>query len=58
MLDLRFVQSMYQQWQQGNQEYIHRWADFVELVARETKTSQDQVMRELQKTYWFQWGEK
>jgi hypothetical protein len=49
---------MYQQWQQGNQEYIHRWADFVELVARETKTSQDQVMRELQKTYWFQWGEK
>lgn len=49
---------MYQQWQQGNQEYIQRWADFVELVARETKQSQDEVMRELQKTYWFHWGEK
>ena len=49
---------MYQQWQQGNEEYVAQWANFVEMAAAETKQSQDTIMRELQKTYWFKWGEK
>jgi hypothetical protein len=57
-MDIRRLQNMYQQWQQGNEHYVARWADFIEMAAQETKQSQDAIMRELQKTYWFHWGEK
>lgn len=57
-MDIRHLQNMYQQWQQGNEHYVARWADFIEMAAEETKQSQDTIMRELQKTYWFHWGEK
>jgi hypothetical protein len=53
MLNLIQLELMYQQWIQGNDEYTVRWVDFVELAAREMNTTQDEIMRELQKTYWF-----
>jgi hypothetical protein len=44
---------MYQQWQQGNTDYLHRYMDFAELAAKENNMTVDAVMRELQKYYWF-----
>jgi ClpP class serine protease len=46
--------NMYQQWQQGNQDYMFRYMDFAELVARHNNMTVDAVMRELQKYHWFQ----
>jgi len=49
------LQSMYQQWQQGNENYVDDWVEFVELVSKESKMNQDDIIRELQKCHWFQW---
>ncbi len=49
----RHLLSMYQQWQQGNEDYLYRYMDFAELVARNNNMTVDAVMRELQKYYWF-----
>lgn len=57
-MDLRHLHDMYQLWQKGNEEHVAHWIDFVEMAAKETKQSQDSIMRELQKTYWFNWGER
>jgi hypothetical protein len=53
MINLKHLELMYQQWIQGNEAYLHRWVDFVELVAKETNVAQDVIVRELEKTYWF-----
>lgn len=45
--------SMYQQWCQGNADYLYRYMDFVEFVAGQNNMTVDAVMRELQKYYWF-----
>jgi hypothetical protein len=45
---------MYQQWCQGNEDYLYRYMDFVELVARQNNMNVDTMMKELQKYYWFQ----
>ena len=50
----KYLQSMYQQWCQGNEDYLYRYLDFVELVARHNNMTVDAAMRELQKYYWFQ----
>ena len=47
------LHNMYQQWCQGNEDYLYRYMDFVELVARQNNMNVDAVMRELQKYYWF-----
>jgi len=47
------LQSMYQQWQQSNNDYLYRYMDFAELAAKENNMTVDAVMRELQKYYWF-----
>ena len=49
----RHLQCMYQQWCQGNEDYLYRYMDFVELVARQNNMNVDSMMRELQKYYWF-----
>ena len=49
----RELQQMYQQWCQGNDNYDHRWLDFVELAAIYFKQPESEVIRELQKHYWF-----
>jgi len=49
------LHNMYQQWQQDNDQYIEDWSFFVELAAKEYHTSQDEIIRELQKYSWFRW---
>jgi hypothetical protein len=49
---------MYQQWCQENDARAHRWLDFVELVSKNTSVAQDEIIRQLQKTYWFEWGDQ
>ena len=49
------LQIMYQQWQQDNENYVLDWIIFVEIAAREYQTTQDEVIRQLQKCYWFHW---
>jgi hypothetical protein len=44
---------MYQQWCNGNEDYVYRYMDFVELVAIQNNMRVDAIMRELQKYYWF-----
>jgi hypothetical protein len=55
MIDLRFLQTMYQQWMQGHEAYVHCWRDFVELAVKQTGQQQDEIMSQLQKTRWFCW---
>jgi len=50
----KHLQCMYQQWCQGNEDYLYRYMDFVELVARQNNMNVDTMMKELQKYYWFQ----
>jgi hypothetical protein len=50
----KYLQCMYQQWCQGNEDYLYRYMDFAELVAKHNNMTVDAVMRELQKYYWFQ----
>ena len=51
----RLLETMYQQWQQGNPNYKHDWVRFVELAAREFKHPEDEIIRELQTQSWFRW---
>ena len=46
---------MYQAWQQGNENYVLDWVEFVEWAAHQNNTTADAVMRELQKYSWFKW---
>ena len=52
-MNSRELQLMYQQWCQGNDDYNFRWLDFVEMAARHFKQPESEVLRELQKHYWF-----
>jgi hypothetical protein len=49
----RELQQMYQQWCQGNDQYDFCWLEFVEMAARQFKQPESEVLRELQKHYWF-----
>lgn len=57
MADLRFLKTVYQQWSDGQSNVASRAVDFVELAHRLTHESKDQLMRELQKCYWFEKGD-
>ena len=52
-MNSRELQLMYQQWCQGNDDYNFRWLAFVEMAARHFKQPESEVLRELQKRYWF-----
>lgn len=47
------LHNMYQQWQQGNEDYIYRYMDFAVLAAQHNNTSSDAILLELQKYNWF-----
>lgn len=49
----RHLQNMYQQWQQGNSDYLYRYMDFAEMAARYNNTSAQSILIELQKYTWF-----
>lgn len=53
MIDRRFLEHIYQQWSHGMNDYAHHWIEFVEMAAKTTGTSADQIMKELQKCTWF-----
>ena len=53
MIDKRSLEIMYQQWQQGMEDYAYRWLDFEEMAARVNNTTADRIMKELQKCQWF-----
>jgi len=55
MIDLRFLQTMYQQWSDGQQDAAGRWLDFIEFAARHTRHTQEEIRESLKKTYWFDW---
>ena len=57
MVDRHQLEIMYQQWIQGMNDYAHHWIDFVEMAAKVNGTTADQIMRELQKCYWFKRGD-
>ena len=52
-MDTRFLQSMYQQWAHGQDDAPARYIEFIEMASRQISVPQDQLMRELQKCYWF-----
>lgn len=54
-MDLRYAQSMYQQWRQNNNDYSTRWRDFAALVAREFNISEFEAVNILQRQRWFEW---
>jgi len=51
----RLLQNMYQQWQQGKDDLVGEWVNFVELASRELGVNEDVVIRSLQKYSWFIW---
>ena len=44
---------MYQAWQQGHENYVSRWRDFVEYAAKWEKTSVEEMEEILLKCSWF-----
>jgi hypothetical protein len=56
-MDMQFLQTMYQQWCQGNDNAAFRYIDFIEMASKQMGVAQDQLMRELQKCYWFKRGD-
>jgi hypothetical protein len=56
-MDTRLLQTMYQQWCQGKEDAAIRYIDFIEMASKQLGVAQDQLMRELQKCYWFKRGE-
>jgi len=49
----RSLHHMYQQWQQGNDNYIERYMDFVSMVARIFNYTTEEVLVLLENTSWF-----
>ena len=57
MLSETELRRMYHIWQQGDEYYVYHWIEFVEHAAKQFNTTGDEVMRILQKCYWFRKGE-
>jgi hypothetical protein len=47
------LEKMYQAWQQGNDQYVHDWAYFVQYAARWNKVSYEEMLQTLQQYRWF-----
>jgi hypothetical protein len=54
-MDTRLAEIMYQQWRQGNNNYIHCWLDFVSMIARDFNITEAEAINILQKQRWFEW---
>jgi len=52
MLDRNLI-HIYQQWQQGNENYVGRYMEFVEMVARMHNITPEESLSLLENTYWF-----
>jgi hypothetical protein len=49
----RNLNHMYQQWRQGNNNYISRYMEFVEMVSRMNNLTTEASLTLLENTYWF-----
>jgi hypothetical protein len=52
----RWLQYIYQQWMQGNDAYMYRWMEFVEMMAKMFSMTPEDMTRELEKYIWFKKG--
>ena len=52
----RLLYEMYQQLQQGKEDIADEWVEFVELASKELGTTEDNIIRSLQKYSWFTWN--
>lgn len=48
------VRHIYQQWIQGNDSYIVRYMEFVRIIARMNNESEEETLKMLEKTDWFE----
>jgi hypothetical protein len=55
MLNECWLQSVYQQWTQGQEEYAWRWAEFVRLAASINSTTVEVMEEQLKQYGWFKW---
>lgn len=55
MMNLNFLQHMYQQWCNGQTEQMYRWLDFVEFAAKQTNQNREELEQALKNTRWFEW---
>jgi hypothetical protein len=55
MFNERWVQTVYQQWMQGQEEYVYRWEEFVRLAASISSTTVEIMEEQLKKCGWFKW---
>jgi len=55
MINARHLETMYQQWTQGRDDWPLAWVEFVALAARECNESEVDIIKELQKHCWFNW---
>ena len=51
-----FLKMMYQQWQQGQNDYQRRWEDFVKMAAHQHTISLEQMTRVLKQYNWFKFN--
>jgi hypothetical protein len=49
----RELHHMYQAWQQGQDDYVRDWLRFVEWAAQWNKTTNQNIIDQLQKQNWF-----
>jgi hypothetical protein len=52
-MDNWFLQHMYQQWQQGQNDYEKRVEDFVKMAAHYNDITTDQMIKILKQYPWF-----
>ena len=48
-----YLRLMYQQWQQGNNDYVSRWKDFASMAASASGMSVEIMSHLLQQFQWF-----
>ena len=51
-----FLKMMYQQWQQGQTQYIRRWEDFAKMAAHNQSITLEQMTRVLKQYTWFKFN--
>ena len=57
-MDQRILFTMYQQWAHGMSNATARWMDFAAMAAKQTGIAQKDMINELQKYSWFEWGDQ
>ena len=50
---MRHLEHIYQQWQQGNSNYIIRYMDFVQIASKILNRPAEESLRILEQTIWF-----